>query len=79
MSEIKLLDCPYCGRKAELTFGAEMSDTSKMHRIHCSYLDCIRIETALSGWQPDYKAKVQQLCTDWNTAVDAIVKNHYID
>ena len=76
MDEINLLDCPYCGRKAELILGKEMSDTSRMHRIQCSYIGCIRLEMTLSGWQPDYKVKVKQLKADWNAAVGVINKNH---
>lgn len=45
----ELINCPYCGQKAELFIGKEMSDTSKIHKIRCSYLNCLTIEKALSG------------------------------
>lgn len=45
----ELINCPYCGQKAELFIGKEMSDTSKIHKIRCSYLNCLTIEKTLSG------------------------------
>ena len=42
----ELMNCPYCGRKAELFIGKEMSDTSKIHKVRCSYLNCLTIEKA---------------------------------
>lgn len=69
---IELKDCPYCKRKAELIIGNEMSDTSMVHKIKCSYLNCLTIEQAFSGWQPNYKELVNKMKNDWNTIVDAL-------
>lgn len=69
-----LENCPYCGRPAEVFIGPEMSDTSKIHKIRCSYMNCLTIESAYSGWSPDYAMKVEELKEDWNVAVRAILK-----
>lgn len=69
-----LENCPYCGRPAEVFIGPEMSDTSKIHKIRCSYSHCLTIEQALSGQSPDYKSKVNEMKEDWNIAVKAILR-----
>lgn len=71
----KLMNCPYCGQKAELFIGKEMSDTSKIHKVRCSYLNCLTIEKALSGWSPDYKEEVEKMKNDWNIIATAILKD----
>ena len=73
MSEIKLENCPYCGRPAEVFIGPTMSDTSKIHKIRCSYMNCLSIEKSLSGWSPDYKNELNELKEDWNVSVKAIL------
>lgn len=73
MNEIKLENCPYCGRPAEVWIGREMSDTSKIHKIRCNYLHLV-IEEALSGWAPDYKDELNGLKEDWNVCVAAILE-----
>ena len=50
----ELMNCPYCERKAELFIGKEMSDTSKIHKVRCSYLNCLTIEKAMSSWSLNY-------------------------
>lgn len=71
----ELMNCPYCGRKAELFIGKEMSDTTKVHKVRCSYLNCLTIETSLSGWSPDYNEQVEKMKNDWNIIVTAILKD----
>ena len=71
----ELMNCPYCGRKAEIFKGSEMSDTSMIHKVRCSYLNCLSIERALSGWSPDYNERLQKMKNDWNVMVSAILKN----
>ena len=71
----ELINCPYCGQKAELFIGKEMSDTSKIHKIRCSYLNCLTIEKTLSGWSPDYKEEVEKMKNDWNIIATAILKD----
>lgn len=70
-----LSDCPYCGRPAELAIEKEMSDTSKIHKIRCSYLNCVAIEKSLSGWSPTYNDDLNHMTSDWNTLVIALTKN----
>ena len=72
----ELMNCPFCGRKAELFIGKEMSDTSRVHKLRCSYLNCMVIENSLSGCSPNYKEQVEKMKDDWNTAVTAIIKNN---
>lgn len=69
-----LENCPYCGRPAEVFIDPEMPDTSKIHKIRCSYMNCLTIERAYSGCSPDYAMKVDELKEDWNVAVRAILK-----
>ena len=69
---VELKKCPYCKRPAELKIDKEISDTSKLHTIRCSYSHCLSIQESLSGWQPDYKNKVEQMKNDWNTIVSAL-------
>ena len=76
IDNVKLLDCPYCGRAAELYTGREMSDTSRVHKIRCSYLNCLVIEKALSLASPDYDNKVKSMFEDWNSAVAIINQNN---
>ncbi len=71
----ELKNCPYCGRKAEVFIGKEMSDTSKVHKVRCSYLDCLTIERSFSGWSPNYNECLQRMKDDWNIIVSAILKN----
>lgn len=71
----KLMNCPYCGRKAEVFIGKEMSDASKVHKIRCGYLNCLTIEMALSGYSPDYDECLQKMKNDWNIIVTAILKD----
>ena len=70
-----LKNCPYCGRKAEVFKGKEMSDTSIIHKIRCSYLNCLSIEAALSGWSPNYDEKLKKMKDDWNIIVTAILQD----
>lgn len=72
----ELMNCPFCGRKAELFIGKEMPDTSRVHKLRCSYLNCMVIENSLSGCSPNYKEQVEKMKDDWNTAVTAIIKNN---
>lgn len=69
-----LENCPYCGRPAEVFIGPEMLDTSKVHKIRCSYMHCLSIEKALSGWSPDYENELNKLKEDWNVSVEAILR-----
>ena len=71
----ELKNCPYCGRSAELVKGKEMSDTSCIHTIRCSRLNCLSIEKALSGWSPDYNESLERMKDDWNIIVTAILKD----
>lgn len=73
MNEIKLENCPYCGHSAEVWIGSEMSDASKIHKVRCSYLHCLTIEKALSGYSPSYKNDLNKLKEDWNICVAAIL------
>ena len=69
-----LENCPYCGRPAEVFIGSEMSDTSRIHKIRCSYMNCLTIERAYSGYSLDYVTKVNEMKEDWNVAVKAILR-----
>ena len=71
----ELLDCPYCGRSAELYIGPEQPDTSMIHKIQCSYFPCLVIEDSLSPYSPDYEEKVNGMINDWNTIVPVIKQN----
>lgn len=73
--KVELLDCPYCGRSAELYIGPEQSDTSMTHKVQCSYFPCLVIEKSLSSWSPDYESEVNNMINDWNTIVLSIKRN----
>lgn len=63
---MQLENCPYCGRPAKFTIGKEASDTTRVHTIECSWMYCLKRQTSLSGWSPDYKEQVANLVDDWN-------------
>ena len=76
ITDFKLLDCPYCGRPAEFYVGQELSDTSMVHIIKCSYLNCLAIQNALSGYSLDYKDKINSMVNDWNSMVSILNQNN---
>lgn len=75
LEDLKLAPCPYCKRPAKLSVGKEVSDTSRLHKIECSYLSCVSISTSLSGYSPSYEQAVTNLASDWNVMVEAITNN----
>lgn len=78
IEEVKLENCPYCGRPAKLTISKEMSDGSKLHTIQCSYLNCMRMQTSISGWTPGYEDQVNNLVEDWNLICSMIYERRHI-
>jgi hypothetical protein len=75
MMKVDLLNCPYCGRKARLAIGTEMSDTCRDHVIECDWSYCLAMRDSISYYMPDYEARVQRLADRWNSAVLAILNN----